>query len=59
MKKEVTQRFIDALEKERNHNAMKIDNLEMRLNEMNEAQDQLNHTLMGLKSKVKNDEADK
>ena len=51
MNKEEMQKYIEALEKERDHNAMKIDNLEMRLREMNEAQDQLNHTLMSLISK--------
>ena len=51
--------IIEKLEDIKNKNAVTIDELEMLLLEMKKEQEQLIQALMGLKSKVKNDEGEK
>ena len=51
--------YIRELEKIKNEGSITIDNLEMLLSEMKKGQEQLLQILMGLKSKVKNDEVER
>jgi len=52
-------KIIEELENIKNENSIAIDETEMLLSEMKEHQEQLVRLLMNLKSKVKNDEAEK
>ena len=55
----ITKKYIEGLEDIKNKNSITIDKLEILLSEMKEEQEQLMYILMGLKSKVKNDEEKK
>ena len=59
MKKEETLKIIEELENIKNKRSIRIDKLEIELEKLKEDQNQLVYTLMGLKSKVKNDEEEK
>lgn len=54
--KNINEKYIEGLEDIKNRNSITIDKLEILLSEMKEEQEQLIHTLMDLKSKIKNDE---
>ena len=59
MKKEETLKIIEELENIKYKRSIRIDKLEIELEKLKEDQNQLVYTLMGLKSKVKNDEEEK
>lgn len=59
MKIENKRKIIEHLEYIETENDVKINKLKMELDRLKEDQDQLIHTLLGLKSKVKNDEEEK